>query len=315
MKTFNKSSIIAILLIVLLLGACQTKKYDQSDIKAFQTDIKEIRTWLKNYTEAIKTTDVERILSNVTDDVFYLPPNQAFFSGKENLRKWLLAYFNYFTPTESLNLLDFEVYGDFAYLTGTYTVSGKMKQSGGEEFKDKGKFINFFKRQAKGDWICTKSIWNSDNQIFDIHSQILDDFSGTWILDLSKSITPPGINSSKLVITQKGNNLNITTISEIRYKAPEKSSFNYTIGSETQYNLKSGIFTITSTLSSGKQTFTIKEILISERSGTKQEYKRTSVYTLTIKGEILNIVSDDILPKGSVTLPNKGHSEMIYTKL
>ena len=314
MKTFNKSSIIAILLIVLLLGACQTKKYDQSDIKAFQTDIKEIRTWLKNYTEAIKATDVERILSYVTDDIFYLPPNQAYFSGKENLRKWLLAYFNYFTPTESLYLLDFDVYGDFAYLTGTYTVYGKMKQSG-EEFEDKGKFINFFKRQAKGDWICTKSIWNSDNRIFDIHSQILDDFSGTWILDLSKSITPPGINSSKLVITQKGNNLNITRTSEIRDKAPEKSSFNYTIGSETQYNLKSGILTITSTLSSGKQTFTIKEILISEKSGTKQEYKRTSVYSLTTNGEILNIVSDDILPKGSVTLPNKEHSEMIYTKL
>jgi len=311
MKTFNKTSIITFFLIVVLLGACQTRK---SDNKAFQTDIKEIRTWLKIYTEAIKATDVERILSYVTDDVYYLPPDQVSFSGKENLRKWLLAYFNYFTPTESLNLLDFDVYGDFAYLTGTYTVTGKMKQSG-EEFNGNGKFINFFKRQAKGDWICTQSMWNSDNQVFDIHSQILDDFSGTWILDLSKSIAPPEINSSKLVITQKGNNLNITRTSEIRDKAPEKSSFNYTIGSETQYNLKSGILTITSTLSSGKQTFTIKEILISEKSGTKQEYKRTSVYSLTTNGEILNIVSDDILPKGSVTLPNKEHSEMIYTKL
>jgi hypothetical protein len=67
-------------------------------------------------------------------------------------------------------------------------------------------------------------------------------------------------------------------------------------------------------LSSGKQTFTINEILISEKNGTKQEFKRTTVYSLTAKGEILNIVSDDILPKVSATQPNKGHAEMIYMK-
>jgi len=132
---------------------------------------------------------------------------------------------------------------------------------------------------------------------------------------LSKSITPPGIISSKLIITQKGNNLNIIKTSEIKDKNTEKSSFNYTIGSETQNLLKSGIFTTTSTLSSGKQTFTINEELISEKNGTKEEHKRITIYTLSAKGEILNIVSDDILPKGSVTLPNKEHSDMIFTKL
>jgi hypothetical protein len=66
-------------------------------------------------------------------------------------------------------------------------------------------------------------------------------------------------------------------------------------------------------MSSGKQTFTINEMLISEINGTK--HKRITTYTLTAKGGILNIISDDILPKGSVTPPNNGHMEMIYTKL
>jgi ketosteroid isomerase-like protein len=301
-------------LLVLFLGACQTRKYDHSDIKTFETDIKAMRTWIKNYTEAIKTSDIERTLSYMADDISYMPPNQPSFSGKENLRKWFISYFNYSTQSESYNLKDFEAYGDFGYLTGTYTISGKIKQTG-KEFSDKGKFINHFKRQSKGDWICTRSIWNSDNMIFDIHSNILDDFSGTWILDLGKSITPAGIISSKLEITQKGNDLNIIRSSEKKDKAPEKSFVNYTIGSETQYNLKSGIFSITSTLSSGKQTFTINELLISEKSGKKQEYKRISVYTLTAKGEILNIISDDILPEESLTPKNERHTEMIYTKL
>jgi ketosteroid isomerase-like protein len=314
MKTLNNSYII-ILLIVLLLGACRPKNH-YSDLKSWRADVKAIRSWVENYNEAIKSADIERILSLVSDDICYYPPNEPSFSGKENLRKWFLVYFNYCIPSENFNLSGpggFDVYGDFAYLTGTYSINAKIKQSG-EEFKDNGKYTNLFKRKPDGNWICTQSIWNSDNRTFDIHSQILDDFSGTWNLDITKSIVPPGLISSKLVITQKGNNLNITRTSEIKDKDTEKSFFNYSIGSETQNLLKSGIFTTTSTLSSGKQTFTINETLISNKNGTKQEYKRSTIYSLFAKGEILNIISDDILPVGSTTLKNKRHSEMIYMK-
>ncbi len=313
MKAFNKSFIITILLIVVLLGACQRNR-QYSHLMAWRADVKAIRTWFENYTEAINSADVERILSCGSDDICYYPANQPYFSGKENLRKWLLSYFNYFSPAESFSFLDFKVYGDFAYVIGKYSLQGKIKQTG-EEFIDNGKFTNFFKRQSDGNWICTQSMWNSDNRIFDIHSRILDDFSGTWILDFSKSITPPGIISSRLVITQKGNNINIIRTSEIKDKNPEASSFNYTIGSETQNILKSGILTTISTLSSGKQTFTISETLISDIHGSKQEYKRTTVYSLTAKGEILNIISDETLPEGSTISKSKKHTEMSFTRI
>jgi ketosteroid isomerase-like protein len=299
-------------IIIVLLGACQTRSQN-SKLMTWIADNKAIKNWFENYTEALKSSDIERILSCEIDDICYYPPNQPSFSGKENLRKWLLSYFNYFSPTESFSFTGIEVYGDFAWVTGKYSLQGKIKQTG-EEFIDNGKFTNFFKRQSEGKWLCTQSIWNSDNRIFDIHSQILDDFSGTWILDFSRSITLPGIISSKLVITQKGNNLNITRLSEIKDKETEKSFFNYTIGSETQYQLKSGLFTITSTLSSGKQTFSIIETLISEKNNIKQEYKRITVYSLIAKGEILNIISDDINPDSSMKSKKERHTEMIYTK-
>jgi ketosteroid isomerase-like protein len=312
MKTFNKLCIITFLLLVVLLGGCKRNSLI-SHLKEWRADNKSIGTWYENYTEAINSADIERILSYESDDICYYPANQPFFSGKENLRKWFISYFNYFSPTESFNFLDFKVYGDFAYVIGKYSIRGKIKQTG-EEFKDNGKFTSFFKRIPEGNWICTQSLWNSDSRVFDIHSQILDDFSGTWILDLSKSVTQPGIISSKLVIKQKGNNISIIRTNEIKEKEPEKSSFNYTIGSESQNILKSGIFTTTSTLSSGKQTFTINEMLISEKNGTKHEFKKTTIYSLSAKGEILNIISDDILPKGSATSKNERHTEMIYTK-
>jgi ketosteroid isomerase-like protein len=264
--------------------------------------------------EAVNTADIERILSYESEDICYLTPNQPLFSGKENLRKWFLAYFNYFNPSERLDLLNFEVFGDFAYLIGKYTINAKIKHSG-EEIRDNGKFINFFKRQDNGSWICTQSIWNSDNQSFDLHSIIPADFSGSWKLDLTKSVTLPDVISSILVITQKGSDLNINRTYEIKDKTPLKSSFNYTIGSETQSKSETGTLTTISTWDSDKQTLTIIETLLSEKSGKKQEYKRITVYSLTAKGEILNIISDDFLPEGSLTPKNKRHTEMVYSKL
>jgi ketosteroid isomerase-like protein len=301
------------ILVVLILGSCQQKKDYQPDIKEYRTDIIAIRTWIKNYTEAMNTADVERVLSYESDDIVFMPPNQPYFSGKENLRKWLMAYFNYFTPSEGLSLLDFEVFGDFAYLKGTYTVSGKIKHSG-KEFKDKGKFVNFFKRQPNGDWICIHSIWNSDNRTYDLHSEIPLDFSGKWKLDLPNSTALPNIVSSTLIITQQVNDITINRTHEIQDKEPLISTFKYTIGSETNSKSQTGTLTTTSFWSIDKQTFTIIETLTSEKNGSKQEYKRTTVYSLTAKGEVLNIISDDTLPEGSLTPKNERHTEMIYTK-
>jgi ketosteroid isomerase-like protein len=142
-------------LIVLLVAACQTKKDNQADIKA-------INNWTENYMAGIKTADVERLLSQESDDIFYLPPNQPIVSGKEAARKWLVAYFEYFIPEEKLNLQQVEIKGDYAFVRGNYTWLAKAKQ-GGQEFKDNGKFMDIFKRQTNGDWKCTHSIWNSDN--------------------------------------------------------------------------------------------------------------------------------------------------------
>jgi ketosteroid isomerase-like protein len=209
-------------LVILLLGACQTKKQYSPDIKAFLTDIKVIRTWMDNYMEAVKTADIERILSFQSNDICFLPPNQPMFSGKENLRKWFVDYFNYFSPSERLDLLDFVTFGDFAYLIGKFTIKVKIKHSG-EEISDNGKFINCYKRNDNGTWICTQSIWNSDKRSFDLHALIPADFSGNWKLDLTKSITIPDIIGSTLAITQSGNIINITRTYDHKNKGPVKS--------------------------------------------------------------------------------------------
>lgn len=301
-----------IMIPIFLLGACQTKNH-YSNIKEFRIDIKEIRNWIDNYEEAIKSEDIERILTYTSDDIVYYPPNQPSFSGKDNLRKWFVSYFNYFSPRESLNLLNFDVYDDFAYLEGKYSILGRIKQTG-DDFSDNGKFINFYKRQSNGKWICTRSIWNSDKKIFDLHSQILEDFSGKWKLDISKSHLNLGIHSSELLITQKGNNLSIERNDEMGNGKFANSSNSYIIGEEEQIKIKSGLFTISSSINPGRQTFSVQEKLLSEKNGSKQELKRYTTYSLTAKGEILSVISEETQQTGTSKPLSVGHTEFVYFK-
>jgi len=289
-------------IILLLVVACQTRNNNPSDISA-------IHRWINNYESAIRTADIEALLSGESDVIVYFPPNQPAFSGKENLRKWFLDYFNYYEASELLLARDIKVKGDIAYLSCNYVVSVKVKYSG-EKFKDTGKLINIFKREPYGNWRCIYSIWNSNYRSLDLHTQIPADFSGVWDLDLTRSTPAPNIISSKIVITQKGNNINIDRSYEIQGKEPLKSNLNCTIGREIKSNSKSESFITDSFWSNDKQSFTIIEKLISM---TGKEYKRTTVYSLTAKGENLKIISFDQFPE-RLLFPQR-QIEMTYNKL
>lgn len=294
-----------ILIIALLVGACHTSYYTK--------DMRTILMCNSYYMDAIRKADIERLLFYYSDDVVYLPPNQPSFSGKENLRRWFIAYFNYYSPSEILLTSDIKVRGDFAYVSCRYIISAKVKYSN-EEFKDNGKLINLFERESDGKWKCTCSIWNSNTPAIDLHAQIPADFSGTWNLDLSRSTDFPDLISSIISIVQKGNELNINRTYQIKNQETMTNSFRYIIGREIKTTTKTGSMTTTSFWSTDKQSFSITEALLSNNNSAKQEYKRTTTYSLTVKGEILNVNSDDILPQGSLTQTNMKYIDLIYTK-
>lgn len=295
-----------IIICILLFEACQTKNHNSNEMKA-------ILRWITIYEESIRKADIEHLLSFVSNAVVYLPSNQPSFSGKENLRKWYRDYFNYYTPSENLRCRQLEVKGDCAYLICDYSILAKENHSG-KEIKDNGKLINIFKKQSNGEWKITYSIWNSNNRSLDLHAQIPADFSGTWKLDLSKSTDFPDLLSSIISIVQKGNELSINRTYQIKNQEPLSISFKYIIGREIKTTTKTGSMTTTSFWSTDKQSFSITEVLISNSNSAKQEYKRTTTYSLTVKGEILNVNSDDILPQGSMMPTNNKYIDLIYTK-
>jgi ketosteroid isomerase-like protein len=292
-----------ITLFFVIVVSCQTQNKNQDDIN-------EIHQWIANYEEAIKASDVKTLLAGVSDAIVYYPPNQPAFSGKENLKKWFLDYFNYYDPSELLIVRDIKVEEDIAYLSCYYVVHVKVKNSG-EEYRDLGKLVNIFKREHLGNWKCIYSIWNSNNHTIDFHSKIPVDFSGDWELDLAHSTRIPNLISSRIIITQQGDNIIIERSYQVQGKDPLKSVLNCTIGREIKSKSKSESQITTSFWSTDKQSFTITEKLIS----VGEEYKRTTNYSLTRRGECLKVILFDQIPHG--LLDSTGHEQivMIFNKI
>jgi predicted transcriptional regulator len=149
---------------------------------------------------------------------------------------------------------------------------------------------------------------------YEASSQTPADFSGTWKLDVAKSSSIPNILSATLLITQKENDILIKRTFEIKDQQPLVSTFHYFIGSVIVTNSKTGATVVKSHWNNNKENFSIIETFITEKDGTKQESKRTSVYSLTDKGKTLNIISHDSLPAESITPESERHMKFIYTK-
>lgn len=290
------------ILLTFLLISCQPPNYNPSDL----------HKWINDYMAGIRTTDIELLLSLFTSDIKYLPPNQAALSGKEALSRWFLSYFNYYDNiSERLWVKDVQVAGDFAYVTCNYSFLGTLDN---KEVKDFGKIIYLFKHKHLGKWVCTHAMWNNDNRSFDMHSEIPADFSGHWKLDLSRSTNAPSINSSTLFITQKQNKININRFYEMKNKETLENSVSYTIGKEIKTTRNTDSFSTECYWSSDKQSFITIESISSEKIGT-QKYVRKTIYSIIAKGEILNIISDDMIPEGSLIPIKERHIEMVYFKL
>jgi ketosteroid isomerase-like protein len=302
------------LFVLIFSCSCGGEHYSGADIRNYQADIASIRNWLAEYNDAVNNADIERILACLSEDVCYLPPDKPLISGRENLRKWYSAYFNHCSPSENFNLTDFKVFGDFACLQGTYTISGKLRPDG-ESFSQKGKYINYYIRRDGGGWLCTRSIWNSDSRIFDIHSLIPADFSGKWKLDILRSTHSDDLASMTLFIDQDQNELILNRTLIRKDTSQINSIFRFKPGSEIISTSESGTLITRADWNSDRQELIVNETLRTLRKGENTVYRRTSVYSLTAQGEVLNVVSDDSSSDTSFSNGKNGHSEMVYMRL
>ena len=148
--------------------------------------------------------------------------------------------------------------------------------------------------------------------------QAPSNFTGTWVLNSSKSGSNFAAISSSVIITQdlKDNTINLDITSSAPERDIKKRTESYVLDGKTTIVVGSkDNFTSTwATWSSDKKKFTITELKTVVENGTKKEYKHNSVYSLDNNGETMNITLEDMVNVGSISAANSNKIIMVFDK-
>lgn len=104
-------------------------------------------------------TDWEKyVAAHYSADAKLMPQNGAVIDG----RAAIVAFFKSLPPITKFKTVDVELDGDgdTAYIRGSYELTMAPPES--PPIVDKGKYLEIWRRQADGTWICTLDIFNSD---------------------------------------------------------------------------------------------------------------------------------------------------------
>ena len=114
------------------------------------------------WSAAAGAKDVDKTVSYYAADAIVMPPNASRAMTKETIRS---AWKEMLTSpgaaiTWKATKVEVAKAGDLAYVSGTY--EQLMTDASGNQAKDRGKYVEIFKKQTDGTWKVIVDIWNSD---------------------------------------------------------------------------------------------------------------------------------------------------------
>ena len=154
---FIRVSTLACFLLLLSLSiACRAT----SDTRA--TDEAALRKLDDEWSKAAGSRDVEKTISYYSDDAVVMPPNIPTQTGKEPIRTLWKSMLSSPTFSGGWKVTKVEVArsGDLAYVSGDYEFNEKDDK--GKPLQDKGKYLEVWKKQADGNWMCVADMFSSD---------------------------------------------------------------------------------------------------------------------------------------------------------
>ena len=114
---------------------------------------------------ALNAGDADAWVACFTPDAVQMPPNYPANVGTENIRGWSGGMLAAFHAEFSLFPEEVQPAGaEWICERGTYTIALTPK-AGGDAIRDVGKYITLYQRQADGDWLMARDIWNSNNPV------------------------------------------------------------------------------------------------------------------------------------------------------
>jgi ketosteroid isomerase-like protein len=133
------------------------------------TDRQGIDSGHEKFLAAFRSGDTATLLSLLTSDVMFLPPNEAPVIGKVSAQKWFERFFSTLKVTNfeiplSEHQREVTVSGDLGVECGPFkwTVA---PLAGGTAIHEEGKFVGIWRREPDGTWRIFRDIWNSNKPV------------------------------------------------------------------------------------------------------------------------------------------------------
>ncbi len=119
-----------------------------------------IRKLIEAWLAAVRSKDISKLVSMVTDDAVFLPPGLPAVRGKPAVEAMFGRFFPQFRNVEQTAVTEeIVVAGNWAFLWGTETFI-LVPQGGAAPIQMQGKGMSILRRQADGSWKFARGINN-----------------------------------------------------------------------------------------------------------------------------------------------------------
>ena len=161
MKTILKQLTLLTVITLSLFGCNMERNMGSEQLEIEKEKIRQADiAWAKTG----ETKDLDAQMKLYSDDQIpiMMPPNSPMVKGKENIRAFFEPMYNRsdFSITWHPETVEIAESGEIGYVIGVYEI--QMNDSNGKLMKDKGKYIEIWKKQKDGSWKCSSDIVNSD---------------------------------------------------------------------------------------------------------------------------------------------------------
>lgn len=148
------------IVVVALAGCGKSGSYADRQSAAI-SDKAAVEASTTAFHETLRINDLEKFMSYVADDVFFMPAGEPPVRGKEAMRKWMTAFLSQYRTT-SLTLADREVRvaDGWAVELGTYEW-GLAPAGGGVTAVDRGNYMQVWQQRPDKTWSFAREVYNS----------------------------------------------------------------------------------------------------------------------------------------------------------
>ena len=162
MKAWLRISALALGLAIFAVGCEQQAQQTQAPPDTRAADEAAIRSADEAWSNVAAAKDAAGFASYYAEDGLVLAPNEERVAGKEAIKKWVDGLMGSpgFSVSWKTDGAGVSKSGELGYSVGTYELT--MNDSKGKPQKDKGKYLEVWKKQADGSWKVAADMFNSD---------------------------------------------------------------------------------------------------------------------------------------------------------